>query len=121
MDAPETVASGSPESQHGRAEYGGSVNNIRIGLEGATIIVVSILTVVIGACGVVMGLNLAKQDQMDRDFRDLQTAYKLEERRKMDQEAYFELNGIKIPGDDIHGPTGNLERMKPKGGNDGRR
>jgi hypothetical protein len=51
---------------------------------------------------------------MDRDFRDMQTAQKLQERRWMDVEAYAMLNGWKIPSDDTHGPTGNLKRMRPQ-------
>lgn len=68
-----------------------------------------------------MGLNLAKQSQMDRDFRDMQTAEALKERRLMDMEAFAILNGWKIPGDDTHGPTGNVLRMKPKESENGRR
>jgi hypothetical protein len=121
VEAPETVASASPESQHGRAEHGGSVNNIRINLGGATLIVVVFMASIIGACGLIMGLNLAKQDQMDRDFTTQQKQTALLERRYMDMEAYAILNGWKIPGDDTHGPTGNFERMKPKGESNGRR
>jgi hypothetical protein len=61
-----------------------------------------------------MGLNLSKQAQMDRDFRDAIFQGRLLERRYMDMEAYAMLNGWKIPGDDTHGPTGNFDRMKPK-------
>ena len=72
------------------------------------------MTLVIGACGVVMGLNLATQHQEDNDFKLAQTHALLLERRYMDIEAYAILNGWKVPGDDAHGPTGNMQRMKPK-------
>jgi hypothetical protein len=103
------------------ADRGSSVNRIEINLGGATLIIVVVLATVIGACGLVMGLNLAKQDQMDRDFKADKTQKALLERRDIDLETYLMLNGIKIPGDDTHGPTGNLERMKPKENEHGRR
>jgi hypothetical protein len=96
------------------ASHGSSVNRITINLGGSTLIVVIMLAGIIGACGIVMGLNLAKQDQMDRDFRADKTQKALLERRDIDIETYLMLHGVKIPGDDTHGPTGNLERMKPK-------
>lgn len=80
----------------------------------ATLIVVCVLAAIIGACGVVMGLNLAKQAEMDRDFREASTRLMLNERRLMDKEAYDILNGNKYFSDDAHGPTGNVERMKPQ-------
>lgn len=72
------------------------------------------LILVIAGCALVMGLNLAKQDQMDRDFKDMKTQDWLKERRLMDREAYDILNGRKVVGDDTNGPTGNLQRMKPE-------
>lgn len=98
-----------------------NVQVVRIGLGKETLAVVILLTVVIGACALIMGLNLAKQEQMDRDFRDAGTRLMLNERRLMDKEAYDILNGNKYLSDDTHGPTGNLERMKPKENADGRR
>jgi uncharacterized protein YceK len=90
------------------------VQIVRIEVGKETLLIALALTLVIGGCGLVMGLNLAKQSQMDRDFRDMQTAQKLQERRWMDVEAYAMLNGWKIPSDDTHGPTGNLKRMRPQ-------
>lgn len=103
------------------AERGAHVQLVKIGLGKETLAVVILLCVVIGACGLIMGLNLAKQDQMDRDFRDLATRDKLLERRYVDMEAYAMLNGWKIPSDDMHGPTGNLQRMVPQEKANGRR
>jgi hypothetical protein len=77
--------------------------------------VVAVLVAIIGACGLVMGLNLSRQAQMDADFKDMKTQEWLLERRMMDAEAYFIASGAKVPGDDVHGPTGNLKRLvKPK-------
>jgi hypothetical protein len=93
----------------------GSISNssrVSIELGSATIAIVVSLMLIIGTCGVIMGLNLAKQAQLDRDFRDATVASQLKERRLMDMEAYAMLNGWKRPGDDTFGPTGNLQRMK---------
>jgi hypothetical protein len=95
----------------------GSIHNgskVIIEANGPTLVVIIMLVVVIAACGLVMGLNLGKQAEDDRQFRDLQVQVKLLERRAMDLEAYAELNGLKVPGDDSFGPTGNLKRMVPK-------
>ena len=51
---------------------------------------------------------------VDSVARDAKTQAWLAERRLMDMEAYAMLNGWKIPSDDQHGPTGNLQRMKPE-------
>jgi signal transduction histidine kinase len=113
MDA-ETVAHGSPHADHAHAHAGSSIVQIRLGLEAMTIAIVVSMLVVIGACALIMGLNLSKQAQMDAAFKDLKTQEWLVERRMMDREAYDILNGLKVPGDDIHGPTGNLQRMTPR-------
>jgi hypothetical protein len=91
-----------------------NVNSVNVNLGGPTLIVVCLLTAIIGLCGLVMGLNLAKQDQMDRDFKADKQQELLKERRLIDMEEFAMLNGWKFPGDDAHGATGNIERMKPK-------
>lgn len=122
MEAPETVCTHTqaPDKSAHAAERA-NVNNVHIDIGTKTLSAVYVMAAIIGACGVVMGLNLAKQDQMDRDFRDSVTQNKLVERRLMDIEAYAMLNGWKIPGDDTHGPTGNFQRMNPKESQNGRR
>ena len=112
MDA-ETTAHGSTNADSAHAHAGSSINQIRIDLGASTIVIVVSLMLIIGACGTVMGLNLSKQSQMDSDFKTLKTQEWLVERRLMDREAYDILNGRKTSADDIHGPTGNLQRMKP--------
>jgi len=88
---------------------------MEIGLGKETVAVVLVLAIVIGACGLVMGLNLSKQDRQDQSFQDMKTQMWLVERRLMDQEALDILHGHKLPSDTEHGPTGNLQRMKPEG------
>ena len=106
------MLSDSPESI--TASDSAHVQIVRIGLGRDTISIIAVLLVVIAACAFTMGKNFSKQDQLDRDFRDAQVQEKLVERRLIDIESYAVLNGWKIPGDDAHGPTGNVERMKPK-------
>jgi len=110
-DSNRTQSTDSPQSDQ-RGAFGSS--SVQVNLGGVTLFVVVVLVTIIAACGLVMGLNLAKQAEMDRDFRDLKTQEWLKERRLMDAEAYMIANGIKIPGDDQNGPTGNIHRMKPK-------
>ncbi|HXN95989.1 MAG TPA: hypothetical protein VN879_15905 [Candidatus Acidoferrales bacterium] len=94
----------------------GSIHNsskVVIEASAPTLMVAVVLMVVIAACGTVMGLNLAKQAEMDADYKTMKTQAWLVERRLMDAEAYAIVNGTKLPADNEHGPTGNLQRMKP--------
>jgi hypothetical protein len=90
------------------------ITRVNIDFGAPTIAIVISLMIIIGACGLVMGLNLAKQAEMDADFKTLKTQEWLVERRLMDDEAYRILNGQKMPADDANGPTGNLQRMVPR-------
>lgn len=112
METPETIANQSPGSQH--AKSSAPIQQVRIDLGSATVAIVVSLMIVIGACGVVMGLNLSRQQQLVQAFTYMERQEALKERRLMDMEAYALLNGWKRPGDDTFGPTGNVERMQPK-------
>jgi len=46
---------------------------VRSDLGPATLVVISILALVIGACGVIMGINLSTQERQDADFKDMKT------------------------------------------------
>lgn len=91
------------------------VQSVKIDLGGVTLIAVVILGAILGACGLVMGLNLSRQAQMDMDYKNMKTQQWLLERRLMDREALDLVNGTKLPSDTEYGATGNLKRMKPKG------
>lgn len=52
-----------------------------------TLVVVILLTCVIGACGVVMGRNMARQDVQEVYARDLATKYQLNTNHVRDLEA----------------------------------
>jgi hypothetical protein len=111
---PETIANQSDGAAHAHAHNGSAIIQMRLGLEASTIVIVISLMLVIAASGMVMGLNLAKQAEMDADYKSMKTQAWLVERRLMDREAYDILNGHKTLGDDAYGPTGNLQRMQPK-------
>jgi hypothetical protein len=55
----------------------GTVNlaKVDIGLQGSTIAIILGFTIVIGACGLVMGLNLSKQSRQDEDMNALRRQY----------------------------------------------
>lgn len=97
---------------------------VRIALGKETLAVVILLAIVIGACGLIMGLNLAKQADMDRayaertaalteEMRAVKTQEWLKERRLMDAEALLLREGFMKPTDTEFGPAGNLH-YKPK-------
>lgn len=111
---PDSYHTRSPDSMDVYAEEGAQLTNIKISFGKETLAVVVLLAVVIGACGLIMGLNLSKQDQQDAAFKDMKTQQWLLERRLMDKEALDIINGTKLPSDTEFGPTGNLERMKGK-------
>lgn len=97
------------------AHEGSNVNVVRIELGKEMFAIIILLAIVIGAAGLTMGLNLAKQSQQDDDYKAMKTQMWLVERRLMDKEALDILHGDKLPSDTEFGPTGNLQRMKPKG------
>ncbi len=73
---PERVfANESPHAIHTRASENAhqQIVHNRSDLGPSTLVVISILALVIGACGVIMGINLAKQDREDADFKDMKT------------------------------------------------
>jgi outer membrane murein-binding lipoprotein Lpp len=64
--------------------------NVSHDLGDRTLVVVILLALVIGACGVAMGLNLAKQDQLGAYTRDLATQYQLNKNHVMELEKTLE-------------------------------
>jgi hypothetical protein len=101
------------------------------------------LMVILMSCAVVMGIDISDRQAQQREFdrraqqsqreadrnaaelteqmKAVKTQAWLLERRLMDREALDILHGVKQPGDDANGATGNLWRMKPKGKHDGRK
>jgi outer membrane murein-binding lipoprotein Lpp len=61
--------------------------NVSHDLGDRTLVVVILLALVIGACGVIMGLNLAKQDQLGAYTRQLSADYAVHTNHVRDLEA----------------------------------
>jgi hypothetical protein len=55
------------------------------------------------------------------EYKELKTQNWLLERRLMDKEALDIIHGDKLPSDSEYGATGNLQRMKPKEKDNGRK
>jgi hypothetical protein len=105
--------------QSPNADRGSSVNQISINLGGATLIVVCVLAAVIGACGLVMGLNLSEQRRMEEKYDDLRRQYRMTEMKLDDWTVVAHRSGLALPGDYTRGPQGNpdVEAFKqPKKG-----
>jgi hypothetical protein len=101
---------------------------VRIDLGGATLLVVVILVAIIGACGVVMGLNLSEQAALSREFQrqtavlaehmdDLKRQSRMTELKLDDWTVVAHRAGLVLPGDYTRGPQGDLDSesfKKPK-------
>lgn len=93
-----------------------NVNNVRIDLGGTTLLVVVLLVAIIGACGVVMGLDIAERGFYIRKFDDLDRQYRMTELKLDDWTVVAHRAGLALPGDYTRGPQGNpdAEAFKPK-------
>lgn len=96
---------------------GSSANHISINLGGATLIVVCILALIVGACGLIMGLNLSEQHALMREFdrdtaatnehlQDLQRQYRMTELKLDDWTVVAHRSGLILPDDYTRGPQG---------------
>ena len=97
-----------------------NVNNVRIDLGGTTLLVVVLLVAIIGACGVVMGVDIAERSSYTRQFDLLERQYRMVELKLDDWTVVAHRAGLVLPGDYTRGPQGNLDaesfdKLKPKG------
>jgi len=97
-----------------------NINNVRIDLGGTTLIVVTLLLIVIGGCGVVMGIDIAERSSYERQFDLLERQYRMVELKLDDWTVVAHRAGLVLPGDYTRGPQGNLDtesfdKPKPKG------
>lgn len=101
------------------ADRGSSVNNIRIGFEGTTLGIVLSLVLVIAACGVVMGMNISEQRELERHYDALDRQSRMTELKLDDWTVVAHRAGLQLPGDYTRGPQGNPDadsfHIKPKG------
>jgi hypothetical protein len=94
-------------------------NNIRIDLGSTTLAVVIVLVAIIGACGVVMGIDIAERSQMEREFAKLDRQYRMVELKLDDWTVVAHRSGLVLPDDYARGPQGDPDaksfNIKPKG------
>jgi hypothetical protein len=98
-----------PLTAHEGAQIHNAPVNITLNLGKETLLVVVMLSLVIGACGLTMGLNLAKQSQMDRSFEDLGRKYRMAELKYDELNLTVRRAGIGRADDDQTGVGGNLD------------
>lgn len=95
-----------------------NVNNVRVDLGGTTLLMVILLVAIIGACGVVIGLDISERAQMERAFTQLDRQYRMTELKLDDWTVVAHRAGLQLPGDYTRGPQGNLDTesfKQPKG------
>jgi hypothetical protein len=96
------------------AHESANVNVVRIDLGGATLIVVVLLVTIIGACGVVMGIDIAERSVQARNYDLLERQYRMVELKLDDWTVVAHRSGLMLPGDYTRGPQGNLDQESYK-------
>lgn len=102
------------------AEAGAHVTNVRIDLGSTTLAVVTVLVAIIGACGVVIGVDIAERAHQEREWKtqtailaehlqELQRQYRMTELKLDDWTVVAHREGLVLPGDYTRGPQGNLD------------
>jgi hypothetical protein len=82
---------------------------IELGLGRETLVIVLALTLVIGACGVIMGLNLSRQQTLEDAFLKLDRQSRMTELKLDDWTVVAHRAGLALPSDYTRGPQGNLD------------
>jgi hypothetical protein len=98
------------EDESVQASDSAHVNIVRIDLGGSTLIVVVLLVAIIGACGVVMGIDIAERTAQARHYDLLERQYRMVELKLDDWTVVAHRSGLVLPGDYTRGPQGNLDQ-----------
>ena len=85
------------------------ITEIKMDLGAPTLIAVAALTLVVGACGVIMGLNLSRQRELEDAFLKLDRQYRMTELKLDDWTVVAHRSGLVLPGDYTRGPQGDLD------------
>jgi len=85
------------------------VTQVKIDLGGVTLIAVVMLGVIVGACGVVMGIDISERSQREREFLKLDRQYRMTELKLDDWTVVAHRSGLHLAGDYTRGPQGNLD------------
>lgn len=91
------------------ASESGHIQSIRFDMSAVTLIIVLGLMLVIGACGIVMGLNLSRQRTLEDAFLKLDRQYRMTELKLDDWTVVAHRSGLHLPGDYARGPQGDLD------------
>ena len=105
---PETIANQSASADHAHAHNGSSIVQVRMGLEASTIAIVVSLMLVIGACGVVIGVDVAERERESIVILEAKMQSEATERQAellkyylLELDAKFIGAGLKKPEDSI--------------------
>lgn len=122
VDRPHQIRRHDSPDNSVRASDTAHVNIVRIEVGKETLAIVIALVLVIGACGVIMGLNLSRQRSLEDAFLKLDRQYRMTELKLDDWTVVAHRAGLALPGDYTRGPQGNLDtesfkipQQKPKG------
>lgn len=91
------------------AQAGAHVQVVRIELGKEILVLVAVLAMVIGGCGLIMGLNLSRQRVLEDAFLKLDRQYRMTELKLDDWTVVAHRAGLALPGDYTRGPQGNLD------------
>lgn len=108
-----------------------NVNNVRVDVGTPTLAVIMVLVALIGACGVVMGIDISDRQAQQREFdrragqaqreadaraaqlteamTRLDRQYRMTELKLDDWTVVAHRSGLVLPGDYTRGPQGNLD------------
>lgn len=134
---PDSYTIRSPDCIDAYAEPGGHVSVQKVELGDRMLLVIFLMAVLIGTCGVVMGMNLSRQKTLEDAFLKLDRQYRMTELKLDDWTVVAHRAGLQLPGDYTRGPQGALDaesfhinqekdhgsgrnNPKPSGGNAGR-
>jgi hypothetical protein len=85
------------------------ITEVKVDLGAQTLLVVCVLTLVIAAAAAVMGMNLARQHQLEATFLQLDRQYRMVELKLDDWTVVAHRSGLVLPGDYTRGPQGDLD------------
>lgn len=101
-----------------KAEGSGHVQIVKLDLSPVTVLAIACLTLVVGACGVVMGMNISQMQFMTRAYENEQRAWRYSELKYDELNLVVRRAGLVLPEDKSQGVSGNLEEnsFKKPGG-----
>jgi hypothetical protein len=85
------------------------ITEVKVDLGAQTLLVVCVMTVVIAGAAVIMGMNLARQKQLEDAFLKLDRQYRMTELKLDDWTVVAHRSGLVLPGDYTRGPQGDLD------------